>query len=380
MCKLRHTVCTFYILQQKNCLLFDSEFGEFILSINNFNQRATVRTGPLVNTPTLLRRLGCDPAPVFESVGFNLDEFKDPSHRLSYYKCGRLLEECAAVTGCRHFGLLLGQLAGPSHLGIAGFLTQRASTVGRALNALETYFDLHEEGGRINLLVEDVYCRLSYSVHVPGVPGLDQVCDIATVLMYSTMRLLCGNDWTATQVLMFKSRPDDISLYNRQFRTTMLFDSEYCGIVFPRSTLDHVPPTADQLLFDHLKKEADAIQQAKRSEIREVLPAVLQKALLIGEHSASQVADSLKIRERTLHRRLKTAGTSFRLELDAARESLCKQLLENSNRPISEIATSVGYADSSGFVRAFHNWTGTTPAAWRKQQKLEFNIDRGVSP
>jgi len=321
----------------------------------------------LVNIASLLRELGCNPDPVFKSAGFGPDDFTDPEHRISYYQGAHLLEECASVTGCRHFGFLLGQKATPSHLGIAGFLVHSAPTVGQALKALETYFDLHEEGGRVGLAVEDGYCRLSYSIHVPGVAGVEQICDVATVLMYSTMRVLCGKDWTATQVLMFKSRPADISTYTRHFRTTLLFDSEYCAIVFPRETLDLAPPTADQLLFHHLKREADALHHASKAEIREILPPVLHKALLLKRYSATEVADALKIRERTLHRRLKTAGTSFRLELDAARESLCKQLLENSNRPVGDIATTVGYADSSGFVRAFHNWTGTTPAAWRKQ-------------
>lgn len=341
------------------------------MSANKAIRQATVRVGPMVNISALLRDLGCDPEPVFASAGFNPDDFTDPEHRLPYIDCSRLLEACALATDCRHFGLLLGQMASPTHLGIAGFLVHSAPTVGQALTALETYFDLHEEGGRVGLQVEDGYCRLSYSVHVPGVVGLEQICDIATVLMYSTMRLLCGKDWTATQVLMFKGRPPDISMYTRYFRTTLLFDAEFCAIVFPRATLELSPPTADQLLFHHLKREADALHDANHAEIREILPAVLHRALLLKRYSACQVADALKIRERTLHRRLKSAGTSFRFELDAARESLCKQLLENSNRPIGEIATSVGYADSSGFVRAFHHWTGTTPAAWRKQREAD---------
>ena len=57
-------------------------------------------------------------------------------------------------------------------------------------------------------------------------------------------------------------------------------------------------------------------------------------------------------------------------ELDRVRESLSLQLLESSSLPICEIATSLGYADSSGFIRAFQRWTGSSPAAWRKQNSL----------
>lgn len=340
---------------------------EIVLNGEGTLRHAMVRVGPMVNIAGLLRGLGCEPGPVFASAGFRAEEFIDTEHRISYSKCSQLLANCAAATACDHFGLLLGQMAGPSHLGIAGFLLRTASTVGEALRSLEKNLDLHDEGGNCKLSVEDDYSCLSYSIHLPGIAGLDQVYDLSAVIMHATLALLCGNGWKATQVLMQKSRPDDITPYAHQFRTTVLFDSEICGIVFPSQYLGLTPLTADQFLHHHLELEAETLHHLKGEDIHRVLPLVLQRGLLHRQYSAGQIADALKMHERTLHRRLKSVGTSFRHELDAARESLCKQLLESSDRPVGDIATSVGYADSSGFVRAFHRWTGVTPAAWRKQ-------------
>ena len=101
-------------------------------------------------------------------------------------------------------------------------------------------------------------------------------------------------------------------------------------------------------------------------ELIDMLPAILQRGVLLEQCSASDIADSFGIQERTLHRRLQSAGTSFRQELDRVRETLSLQLLESSSLPIFDIATSLGYADSSGFIRAFHRWTGKSPASWRK--------------
>jgi len=321
----------------------------------------------MVNIPALIRSLGFDPDPVFESAGFETDEFRDTGHRVSYTRCGRLLAACASSTGCNHFGLLLGQMAGPSHLGIPGFLATTASTVCEALESLVDNLDLHDEGGQCSLQYEDNYCRLSYTVHMPDVAGLDQIYDLTSALMYRTMRLLCGNDWTATQVLMIRGRPRDTRPWARYYRTAVMFDSEACGIVFPCRILALSPPSADRLLYHHLELEAAALHQVQSRDIREALPAILQRGLLTNRYSAGDIADALQLRERTLHRRLKSSGTSFRSELDAARESLSKQLLESSNRPINEIASAVGYSGSSCFVRAFHRWSGVTPAAWREK-------------
>jgi AraC-like DNA-binding protein len=328
---------------------------------------ATVRVGPMVNIENLVRTLGCDPDPLFESAGFVPDDFTDTGHRVSYVKAGRLLATCAAVTGCEHFGLLLGQKAGPSHLGMPGFLATTASTVGMALDSLVKHLGLHDEGASCALLKEEEYCRLSYTVHERSVAGLAQILDLTTALMHRTMRMLCGNDWTATQVLMVRSRPRDIKPYSNYFRTALMFDSEVCGIVFPSANLGLSPPAADRLLYRHLELEAEALQMVHTGDICELLPPILQRALLANRYSAGQIADALQLRERTLHRRLRSAGTCFRQELDAARESLSKQLLEGSNRPINEIAASVGYSGSSCFVRAFHRWAGVTPAAWREK-------------
>ena len=88
-----------------------------------------------------------------------------------------------------------------------------------------------------------------------------------------------------------------------------------------------------------------------------------------GHVSDESVADALHMTSRTLHRRLKSAGTTFRFELDAARQSVSRELLENTALPVSEIANAVGYADSSSFIRAFQRWTGTTPSTFRQRNR-----------
>ena len=96
----------------------------------------------------------------------------------------------------------------------------------------------------------------------------------------------------------------------------------------------------------------------------DTLPAVLQRGLLLNRFSARDIANAVGLHERTLHRRLQTSGTTFRQELDRVRESLSVQLLESTSLPVCDIAASVGYADSSTFIRAFRRWTGFSPTSW----------------
>ena len=331
---------------------------------------STVRAGPLVNIPTLLLKLGCDPDPVFEKAGFEREALEDTEHRISYLKGGRLLAECVAATQCEHFGLMLGKMAGPSHLGVAGFLMLTASTVGQALETLVKNIRLHDEGGTCALDVEADYSQLSFHIHEPDVSAIAQIYDMSAVIMCKTLRSLCGDDWTASQVLLIRKRPVDLTPYTRCFRAPVLFDSDICGIQFSSHCLQLRPPTADKLLYHHLELEAKVLHEMHHHELIDMLPAVLQRGVLLEQCSARDIADAFGLQERTLHRRLQAAGTSFRQELDRVREALSLQLLESSSLPICEIATSLGYADSSGFIRAFQRWTGSSPAAWRKQNNL----------
>ena len=367
---LRHTV--FICLHGSEFMDYKTtDKGARALNNGTALRECTLRVGPFVNLPKLLLDLGCDPDPVFETTGISQNELGDPEHRISYLAGSHLLAECVAVTGCEHFGLLLGQMACPSHLGMAGFLVRTASTVEQALRALVENLDLHDQGGTCTLDIDSGYSQLSFRVHQPGVMAIAQIYDLSAVLLCKIMRSLCGEGWNASQVLLVRSKPHDLTPYSNFFRTGVYFDSDTCGILFPSHYLRLKPPTADELLYHHLELEASVLHQMQHHEVVEMLPAVLQRGLLLDQCSASDIADAFGMQERTLHRRLQSAGTSFREELDRVREALSIQLLESSSLPICDIATSLGYADSSGFIRAFQRWTGSSPAFWRKQNRIQ---------
>lgn len=73
------------------------------------------------------------------------------------------------------------------------------------------------------------------------------------------------------------------------------------------------------------------------------------------------VAGQLAMSTRTLHRRLEGEGTTFQRVLDATREALARHYLANPDLSAGEISFLLGYAETSSFYRAFHDWTGSTP-------------------
>jgi AraC-like DNA-binding protein len=328
---------------------------------------AKVRLGVCINLPSLLSSLGHDPKPVLRRSGFQLEQFSDPDLKVSYRQLSELLEESVRVTECDHLGLLLGQSATPSHLGIAGFLLRFAPDVGSALSAMADCFAFHDEGGTPILSIHQDVTLLGYSVKHPEVMAIEQIHDLVTAFAYRLMLELCGPAWRPSEVLLSRRRPVDTKPYKKFFETTVVYDADMSAVAFPSHLLTQPVPSADQLLFQHLKREATHMHQLKHLDLLDALRQHLRQGLLHREWSAADMAQALGIKERTLHRRLHARGTTYRQELDNVRQDFSLLLLGSTSMSLAEVAESLGYAHSSTFTRAFTRWLGTTPSEWRKQ-------------
>jgi AraC-like DNA-binding protein len=96
---------------------------------------------------------------------------------------------------------------------------------------------------------------------------------------------------------------------------------------------------------------------------------VLCNLLMGGEPSLDAVAEVFTVHRRTLNRRLRESGVTFRQVLDEVRRQRARQLLRDTDLPVLAIAGTLGYADAPAFTRAFRRWSGTTPTAWRAARR-----------
>ena len=95
------------------------------------------------------------------------------------------------------------------------------------------------------------------------------------------------------------------------------------------------------------------------------LRGALYAGLFRNDVSGDDVARHMHLHRRTLNRRLKEAGTTFRQVLDQVRFELAQEMLSDTSLHIAEIAARLGYRMPSTFTRAFRRWSGSSPARWR---------------
>jgi AraC-like DNA-binding protein len=332
------------------------------------SEEASQRVGPLAEIPRLLRDLGADPAAVTASAGIDLEVLGAQENRIPYVAVGRLLYQCAIKTGCPHFALLLGQLTRLSHLGLPGQLVQNSPTLGAAARTYAVYQHLDTQGMAKFLIEKDGVATLGNIVYQSGTEHADQIYDVDVAATLSVIRELCGSHWRPERVLFSHSKPADAGPYRRFFQAPCRFDSERTALVFPAAMLEQRIPGADPRQLRILETQAQA-----RSDFGLVfrLRRTLGVLLLAEAASGDEVAKLLSMHRRTLNRRLKAEGTTFKDLLDEVRFEAACQLLDTARIPITQIAVSLGYAETSAFSRAFRRWSGTTPVERRRRSQKE---------
>jgi AraC-like DNA-binding protein len=327
---------------------------------------ATVRIGPVLAVPAVLESLGADPAAVLAEAGLDAKLFDDPDNLIGYAARGRLLGCCVASTGCRHFGLLLGQQGGLDAFGLVGLLVKYSPDVGSALRGLVRYMHLHVRGAVVGLAVTGDRAVLSYDIYQPHVEATDQLGDAALAMMLNVMRTLCGPVWMPVEARFAHRKPEDVRPFRRLFRVPLTFDAGHYALVFDVDWLSHSLPAADAGLRRLLQKQIDALESRHADELPEQVRSVLRTALMTGHGKADQVAALFSINRRTLHRRLNAYGTCFQELADEIGFEIARQFLETSAMDVHQIAAALDYADATAFTRAFRRWSGSTPARWRE--------------
>ena len=268
-----------------------------------------MRVGPLAAIPQLLRELGCDPRPIVRAAGFELAFFDDPELPIPYRAGSALLARCVAATGCEHFGLMLGERAGPSSLGLAGFLMMNAPDVGRALEDLVHYLSLHDRGGIATFEVRNGTALLGFTVIEPETQAVDQICDLSMAVARNLMRGLCGPTWVPSQLLLPRKPPADPTPWTRVFNSPVQFNAGQCAVAFPTRWLAHPVAVADPLLHRHLKQQADELRHDTdfASEVRRLVSGTIAHRASTAAH----VAQLLGMHEKTLNRRLLEVRTDL---------------------------------------------------------------------
>jgi AraC-like DNA-binding protein len=152
--------------------------------------------------------------------------------------------------------------------------------------------------------------------------------------------------------------------------------ASFAKVLTPELLLEAPLPT--RLLSDHLgamlalaADESDPRPRPRKSETtqRQRILDMLAQRCTDPALTAKDVAASLNMSVRTLHRVLATTKEAFGPLLIEARLRIAYRMLESRifmNMTVSEVARRTGFATASHFARVFHTSYGMTPTGFRQ--------------
>jgi AraC-like DNA-binding protein len=326
-----------------------------------------IRLGAIREIVSVLGNLGANPDKIIAEARLDPRLFDDGNNTVPFAALGRLISLCVARTRCPVFGLLVGQRASISALGLLGSLMQHSPTVGDALRNLVRHLHLQDRGAASLLNVNGDVAVLSYAIYEPGIESADQISDAAIATFLNLMRTLCGPEWFPAEVLLPRSAPSDLTPYRRLFGAPVRYDEETAALVFPARWLDHRIAGADAMIHGLLVERIAELEAVPEVDFRDGLRRILRSRLLSRNCSAGTIADLFSMHRRTLNRRLSAEGTGFRTIVEEMRFEFACQMLAGTMMPLIQIAAALSFSEASAFSRAFRRWSGQTPTAWRAE-------------
>lgn len=175
-----------------------------------------------------------------------------------------------------------------------------------------------------------------------------------------------------THVNLCIPEPDDTRAYEAVFGVDVGFDTAYSEISLTPEVLDTPLVHRDAELLAMHRRHADrrlaeVERYDKLDEVFRYLLEQFETGEWVGEHSQllARAAYDLGLPERRLRYELGEVDTNFRDLFQRARLTIAKRLLESSVDRVDDIAQRLGFADPSGFSRAFRRYFGLTPSAYR---------------
>ncbi|WP_068809367.1 AraC family transcriptional regulator [Thauera phenolivorans] len=191
--------------------------------------------------------------------------------------------------------------------------------------------------------------------------------------LVSTLRYLLGYAcWAidsrialAETTLPFAA-PPHADAYRYLFDGPVRFEADAASLAFDARYLA-LPVRRDEKALQAMLQRALplTVLQYRRDRLLVHSVAQMLAADPSAAHTAEAVAGKLNISVRTLHRQLKEEGVSLQQLKNEARRERAIRLLLQTRKPVKQVASAVGFDSEKSFARAFREWTGAAPSAFR---------------
>jgi AraC-like DNA-binding protein len=291
----------------------------------------------------------------------------DPNAEISAREELRVLRNLLARFGDEPgLGVEAGRRHHLSLYGAWGLALISSRTLRDAVDVALRYADLtfvfgqltfHEMGGRACLCFDDS--------EIP----VDMRAFLAERIM-SCINTICQDMFSAgipmSSIRFRHGAPTDTAHYREIFGLEPEFHAELNELAFDSAYLDAPLPQVNDLArgtCERLCRDLLTTRHARTGVAGSVRDLLVRNPGEISDQLA--IATRLFMSPRTLSRRLREEGTSFRILVDEVRQMMSEELLTHTDMTTEQVAARLGYAEAASFIRAFRRWKDCPPQEFR---------------
>jgi len=292
----------------------------------------------------------------------------NPETRLPTDRSRALAKRIFAELGDPEAGLRVAERFRPEDADLVGYLARNSTNALEALQTFPRYARLIGDSAVCSVEVLESTVEVSFGLS-GGRKLLPQAVDYAVSVFVRAAREATFGRLRLLEARLSRPRPRRLEAYRRALCPSLGFDSEQCALVFSKPELEtpfaHGNPRLRALLAKQADDVLSRLPEATSIDVR--VRANVARRLADGLVGIDAIARDLGMSERTLRRRLRDAGHTYRELLDAVRSERAMALADQGGHSVTTIAQLSGFADATTFARAFRRWTGCAPNVYLRR-------------
>lgn len=299
-------------------------------------------------------------------TGIPVDTFLHEDIYITRQAQVQVLRNAARLSNDPYLGLKIGRALSSSTHGAMGFLINSSPDLLVALQAAQHYMPTRMSLIDIHLQKSPRFidCHITFDPHVAAdLTAL--LSEIIAGIFFEHAEFLTGKTLDEVEINFQHPKPD--YPYQDYLAGYHQFSQPGFSIRIPLHICQIPNSCASQhsylLANQECEKLLSQLDAHKKSTTYKVQKLLLSERL--GDITEKDIASSLFISKRTLHRQLIKENTSFKHIREDVLSKQAAAYLSNSSISIDAIAALLGYHDASNFRRAFRRWFNTTPHDYR---------------
>lgn len=323
----------------------------------------TLSARMMLRVVELCRRRGHDVEELCARAGLTLAALAVPDARVHYATAARLGEAALEISGDANFGLHLAtDVRDVGSYDAATLLLMASPTVRVALSRMIAHQRYWGDGDRAKVQRVRGGITIQYLLHGAQGAYARHADECAMAEMTLGVQVMTGRPVRPRLIRFRHGAPRLLDEHTAIFGCALEFDAARTEVVFDDAALDTPMQHANDVFFAIFEEQVERALARLPAPTRtsEPVRAAVRGALAGGGCTLAGTARALGVSTRTMQRRLHDEGTSFADVVDALRREMAVAYLEHG-MPIPEVASLLGYADTTSFHHAFRRWTGSSP-------------------